>query len=124
MKKELTYTSTLLTSFPFVVGNGESGRFHNKEKYPLLTRLAYCQCFMREVFLSVLNYFRWTDISLIIDRSELDARGLGESLDEGFLASGIYPNLVSYYSQEDFDYADLLKQASLKSRGEYDLKNV
>ncbi|KAI0240857.1 Atrial natriuretic peptide receptor 1 [Lamellibrachia satsuma] len=99
-----------------VVGFGDSGRFRYKAKYPLLTRLAYCQCLMRQVFMSVLTYFHWTDISLITDRSDLHARGLGESLDEGFQIGGIFPNVVSYYSRENFEYADLLKQASSKSR--------
>ena len=99
-------------------GFGDSGRFRYKEHYHLLTRLAYCQCLMRQVFMGVLNEFEWTDISLIVDRSDLSARVLGESLDEGFQNGGIYPNIVTYYSHEKYDRAALLQEASNKTRGQ------
>ena len=108
----------VLLSVLVAAGFGESGRFRYKAKYPLLTRLAYCQCLMRQVFMSVFSNFEWTDVSLITDRSELHARGLGESLDEGFQVGGIFPHIVAYYSAEKFDYKDLLEQASRKARGQ------
>ncbi|KAI0213822.1 Atrial natriuretic peptide receptor 3, partial [Lamellibrachia satsuma] len=101
---------------PILTGFGDSGRFRYKEHYHLLTRLAYCQCLMRQVFMGVLDEFQWSDITLIVDRSDVSARVLGESLDEGFQNGGIYPNIVTYYSHEKYDRAALLQEASNKSR--------
>ena len=72
---------------------------------------------MRHVFMWMLNEFRWRDISIIVDRSDLSARVLGDSLDEGFQKGGFYPNVVTYYSYRKYDRAALLQEASDKSRG-------
>ena len=61
--------------------------------------------------------FGWRDITLIVDRSDVSARVLGESLDEGFQNGGIFPNIVTYYSDEKYDRATMLRDASSKSRG-------
>ena len=105
-------------------GFGDSGRFYYKKHYDVLTRLAYCQCVMRQVFMDMLTVYGWRDITLIVDRSDVSARVLGESLDEGFHNGGIFPNIVTYYSDEKYDCAAMLRDASSKSRGQFNYPNL
>ena len=105
-----------MTSSP--LGLGDSGRFKDKSHFPTLTRFAYCQCRLRKVLGSVFRQFNWTDITIVIDRDDLHARVLGETLDVGLQKGGYLPNVIQYYGDENPDFGELLIEASERSRGE------
>ncbi|CAH0381336.1 unnamed protein product [Bemisia tabaci] len=54
------------------------GIFKDKTDYPTLTRMSYCQCRLKLVFLSIFKQFGWTHVALILDRSDLFSLTVGE----------------------------------------------
>lgn len=57
------------------------GIFKDKSEYPTLTRMSYCQCRLKLVFLSIFKKFNWTHVALIQDRSDLFSLTVGEYFD-------------------------------------------
>ncbi|KAK2153540.1 hypothetical protein LSH36_293g01000 [Paralvinella palmiformis] len=103
-------------NIPILTGLGDSGRFKNKAHFQTLTRFSYCQCRLRKVFGTIFSYFHWTDITVIMDRDHEHSLILGETLDVGLQKGGYKPNIVKFYSQNDPDYEDILRDASEISR--------
>lgn len=102
------------------VGLGDYRGFVDKTDFGTLTRLAYCQCRLRSVFGDVFSFYNWTDIAVIIDRSDHHASTLGESLDHGLqINSGLYPYVFYYYSATNPDLYGILLEASKVSRGTF-----
>ncbi|KAK2147699.1 hypothetical protein LSH36_540g01016 [Paralvinella palmiformis] len=101
---------------PIITGMGDSGRFMLKTNYLTLTRFAYCQCRLFKVFHSVFVQFNWSDITVIMDRDHEYSLILGETMDQGFRKFGYKPNIVKYYSKNNPEYEDILRDASRLSR--------
>ena len=63
-------------------------------------------------------------MSIIMDRNDLFGFVLGESLEHGLhVLSGYEPNSIKYYGSSNTDYAQILKDASDVSRGEWGLQH-
>ena len=54
-----------------------------------------------------------------MDRDHEHSLILGETLDVGLQKGGYKPNIVKFYSQNDPDYEDILRDASEISRSMY-----
>ncbi|CAD5112905.1 DgyrCDS2112 [Dimorphilus gyrociliatus] len=107
-------------NLPIISGESAAKRFSHKENYPTLVRMAYCQCALRRVFGSVLNYFNWTELSLFVDESNEFSSEMANSLDHGLREMEIYPNKVLFDSRnfkEDLNrYKKILMEARKRSR--------
>ncbi|KAH9495861.1 Nitrogen permease reactivator protein, partial [Bulinus truncatus] len=98
-------------------GLGESGIFNNKTTYPTLTRFAYCQCRIRNVFANTFKLFNWTNIALVYDHSDGPSDILGTTLKDGLPTSHYYPTVVAFYSDDKtYDAGKLLEEAAKNSR--------
>lgn len=109
-------------NLPILTGESAAKRFSHKENYPTLVRMAYCQCALRRVFGSVLNYFNWTQLSLFIDESNEFSAEMANSLDHGLREMMIFPNKILFDSRDfkkDLDrYKKVLMEARKRSRSE------
>ena len=111
----------LILVFP---GLGDSGIFKDKTDFKTLTRLAYCQCRLRKVFGAVFTRFQWTSIALVVDRGDLHASVLGETLDVGLRKAKIYPNVIKFFGSQRPDKAKILREASENSRSKFQHKRL
>ncbi|CAL1543500.1 unnamed protein product, partial [Lymnaea stagnalis] len=104
-------------NIPILTGLGDSGIFNNKTVYPTLTRFAYCQCRIRNVFAGTFKMFNWTNIALIYDHSDIHAEILGTTLKDGLPTNQYFPDVVAFYSSSaDYNPGNLLKKAAKTSR--------
>ena len=103
------------------LGVGDSGRYKDKTDFPTLTRVSYCQCRLRKVFGSVFRQFNWHSITLVMNRDDMFGLVLGTTLDVGLQIGGYFPQVIRYYGRRNPSLKELLRQASSKSRGGWNI---
>ncbi|CAG9563814.1 unnamed protein product [Danaus chrysippus] len=90
--------------------------FNDKQKYPTLTRMSYCQCRLPRVFTSIFERFGWSHVALLLDKSDLFSLTVGKSLEWGLRKEGVLKAIRELDGNESESCEALLKDVSMYAR--------
>ncbi|XP_017774638.1 PREDICTED: receptor-type guanylate cyclase gcy-28-like [Nicrophorus vespilloides] len=89
---------------------------NNSKLYPTLTRLSYCERHLKLVFTSVVKYFGWKHIALVVDKTDLFSIMLGKNLEYELKRQGLQVFVIELKGNDEEMYDKYLKDASRYAR--------